>query len=181
MSEISESTMQAVLMRWAMFEKNHVLVAPNSTMVFPWEADLISVTRAHYSHEYEIKISSADYKRDFEKVMKHNCLQWPKFEKTPNYFWYATFAFDIDPPEYAGWIKITKGNAGRPYIIDVKKEAPRLHTEKLSEKKMFEIGRLLAFRAANYYSHLIQWPGEASENAVLSEKLTEIQEQALAL
>lgn len=177
-SEITETTMQAVLMKWAMFEKNHQYVVPNSTMIFRWEADLVSVTRALFTHEYEIKISLADFRKDAHKVSKHQELVFYKAH-IPNYFWYATFAFDITPPDHAGWIKITKGDHRRPFIVEVRKEAPRLSDEKLSEKKQFEICRLLSFRATNYYSRFIQQPTEREERAILAESLT--QEQIAAL
>lgn len=52
----------------------HRLFCPNTTTVFPWEADLVSLTRAGLSHEFEIKISRADFRADFKKEEKHRIL-----------------------------------------------------------------------------------------------------------
>jgi len=52
----------------------HKLHCPNTTSVFPWEADLVSLTRAELSHEFEIKITRADFKADFKKD-KHRLLR----------------------------------------------------------------------------------------------------------
>lgn len=51
----------------------HKLHCPNTTTVFPWEADLVSLTRAELAHEFEIKITRADFKADFKKD-KHRLL-----------------------------------------------------------------------------------------------------------
>ena len=152
MSEkISEIVMQAIIMDWAMNEKNHLYVVPNSTVIFPWESDLISVTKALFSHEYEIKISKADYKKDAEKKWKHMKLNglgvWSN--NIPNYFWYATYGFDIEPPDHAGWIQITPG--AKRHNLTVKKEAPRLCEKKISDQQKSSIARLLSFRITDYY------------------------------
>lgn len=52
----------------------HKLHCPNTTTVFPWEADLVSLTRANLSHEFEIKITKADFRADFKKEFKHITL-----------------------------------------------------------------------------------------------------------
>ncbi len=53
---------------------SHQLYCPNTTTVFPWEADLVSVTRSNFIHEYEIKISRSDFLADFKKT-KHRLLK----------------------------------------------------------------------------------------------------------
>lgn len=51
----------------------HRLFCPNTTTVFYWEADLVSLTRAGLMHEYEIKCSRSDFLADFKKD-KHRIL-----------------------------------------------------------------------------------------------------------
>lgn len=148
MREISETLMQAILMQYAMGDKHHELVVPNSTSIFMWEADLISVTRSWFVHEYEIKISRADYLRDSKKDDKHYYLKCGK-QYAPNYFWYATIGFDIEPPEHAGWLKIAYDEKHFRYCVRVMREARRLHDGKLSEDKRQAVARLLAWRLAN--------------------------------
>ncbi len=44
--------------------------------LYDWESDFISVTRAGYIHEYEIKISKADFRNDTKsKPHKHEVVQ----------------------------------------------------------------------------------------------------------
>lgn len=49
---------------------NHKYILTNS-FVFAWESDFFSVTKSGNVYEVEVKISKADYKKDFEKD-KHN-------------------------------------------------------------------------------------------------------------
>lgn len=155
---MNEQVMQAVLLDYAMDEKKHDLAVPNITSLYSWEADLISITNAKLVHEYEIKISLADYNRDFEKRQKHRDIveQWTF---CPNYFWYATWGFEIQPPSYAGWLEIVYV----PYrlTVVVRKEAPRLHDTKILDAKKERIGRLLAFRLKNMYQRFYtnEWYG----------------------
>lgn len=147
--KVTEKTIQAVMMRWAM-EAKHECAVPNTTNVFYWEADLISVTKAGLAHEFEIKISLSDYKADAKKKMKHWHLE--NGDRCPAYFWYVTYGFEIEPPVYAGWIKIIEienhtGNF-RPVI---KKPAPRLHTIKITDKQRRQILRSMSWRLFSMY------------------------------
>lgn len=155
---ITETKMQAILMRHAMADCNHIYVLPNSTIIYPWESDLISVTKALFAHEYEIKISLADYKKDKEKKWKHYSLRLGDSRNTPNYFWYATFEFDIEPPEHAGWLKIEYNAKQFRYFVHMMKEAPRLHTKKLTDDQQFHIAKLLSWRLSNYYNRYLFSP-----------------------
>jgi hypothetical protein len=157
MSEVTETTMQAVLMRWCMGVQNHIMVVPNSTVIYPWESDLISITNALYAHEYEIKISKADYNKDKEKKWKHISLVdgFTYGGKRPNYFWYATFSLEIEPPEHAGWINVRWDERRQYYAVDVIKQAPKLAAEKITDKQQTQIAKLLSWRMSNYYTRYI--------------------------
>ncbi len=148
MSEWTEARMQAVLMQWLLHDKHHEMVITNSTVLFPWEADLASATRAGYSHEFEIKVSVSDFERDREKRMKHHTLQFPAARPhvtCPNYFWYAVpEGMTVTVPEYAGLVNVYLHR--RTYGVSTVKEAPRLHTAKLGSDKTATIARLLSFR-----------------------------------
>jgi hypothetical protein len=71
-SPISERDLQQAVRR--LFH-NHQYVLVNS-FVFNWESDLFSVTKSGNVYEVEMKISKADYKKDFEKekhfLFKHS-------------------------------------------------------------------------------------------------------------
>ena len=148
MSEWTEARIQAVLMQWLLHDKHHEMVITNSTVLFPWEADLASATRAGYSHEFEIKISVADFERDKEKKAKHRSLAGLVSnygQSIPNYFWYAVpEGMAVTVPDYAGLVNVYLHH--RTYGVSTVKEAPRLHTTKLGADKTATIARLLSFR-----------------------------------
>lgn len=152
MSEFSERSMQAILLRWLLEEKHHEIAVPNSTVFFGWEADIASITRAQFSHEIEIKISKGDFARDVkDKPWKHQHLKFPAIHPhvlKPNYFWYCTpEGLEIDVPDYAGWLVVRKMRL--KYFVSEKKPAPRLHKLKIPAEKVTTAGRLLAFRLMN--------------------------------
>jgi hypothetical protein len=147
----TEATLQAILMQWTMEVRNHVYIIPNNTVVLPWEADLLSFTKAGIIHEFECKLNVYDYRADSKKQFKHQYLSL-KFEKRcPNYFWYATLAgFEIEPPEYAGWV-VLLSDARKPWHVEVRKEAPRLHKEKATEWQMKAAYRCMAHHLRQEY------------------------------
>ncbi len=177
---MNESTMQAIMMRWVMDWKQHQLAVPNIKSIYPWEADLISATKAWLTHEYEIKVSRADFLADKNKKSKHRDLacqfgnterqpltevegkfmEWgirSKQPQTPNYFWYVTNGFEIEEselPPYAGWIRVGVETSTHWWnTVIVEREAPRLHSDKLSEKNREGINRWLSYKLKNMYLH----------------------------
>jgi hypothetical protein len=75
--------------------KNHEIIIPNSCL-FSWESDVISVTRAGFVTEFEIKISKADFKADAKKerarllvAPEQNGFFGSYSVKRPNYFFYV--------------------------------------------------------------------------------------------
>jgi|SRR5690242_12255036 len=154
---MNESYVQAALMWWCLDVKNHFTVEPNTARIYNWEVDLLSVTKAGFTHEFEVKISKSDYREDFKKVEKHRLLSGRSL-KGPNYFWYATLAFDIEPPEYAGWIKITPGGDGTFQCVEMK-PAPLLHRHKVNPAVVSKIAHLLAWSLkAMYLERHIEQP-----------------------
>ena len=149
---MNERTIQQYLMSEVLNGKNHVAAVPNSQYLLLTEADLLSVTRAHLVHEFEIKCSVSDYNRDFKsKVWKHMVLKSQgamrsRRGRCPNYFWFVTYDFDIDPPEYAGWIKAVPRPYDSTLALQYKKQAPRLHENKWDDAQVAKIARLLSFR-----------------------------------
>lgn len=145
---MNEKQIQTLLMRKMLVVRKHVAAVPNSTRLLQYEVDLLTVTKAGLVHEFEIKRTMSDYRADFKNkskhyffvnsITRHNC---------PNYFWFVTL-FNIDPPKYAGWIKI---KVGEKYPVKYKKEAPRLHGKKWDGDKVARIARLLSFRLLKEY------------------------------
>lgn len=154
---MNERTMQAVLMRYAMEEKGHEIAIPNITTIYRWEVDVLSVTRAFLTHEFEIKVSKADYLRDIKKRYKHYCLSTEVLaaHMSPNYFWYVTWGFEIDgPPHYAGWLSVVPHEHGSiGYEVLVRKSAPRIHPLKMSDHTRLKLSRWLSFKLKNMYQN----------------------------
>ena len=137
-------------MRYSMSKGiSHRFVLPNNSTILRWEADLISMTNSKYVHEYEIKLNIHDYKADFKKF-KHHYLNGsiPNYYM-PNYFWYATYDFEIEPPEYAGWFYINEQG-----VLRMKKKAPLLHKNKLLDTKINLALKGLSYRISNIYDVL---------------------------
>lgn len=163
--KVTEATMQAILMHRAMEVINHDLVLTNTGAnwgtFYSWEADLLSVTKSGLIHEYEIKLSKSDYNADFNKRHKHQLLSGAGTDR-PNYFWYATYEFDIEPPDYAGWILVQDNEHNGRWRHDtwngfewrVMREAPRLHSKGISDRRRAAVGRLLSYRLKNAYAML---------------------------
>ena len=116
---------------------------PNMFMWF-WESDIIAVSKSGYIAEYEIKVTVADYKRDFKKH-KHHFLKHRI--SGPNRFIYALQAelkekIDIDAiPEYAGMYLVHR------YQIEVVKRPPLLHKTKITDRQKQSILRSLHYKA----------------------------------
>lgn len=103
---------------------------PNA-YIFKWESDFFIQKDNGYCYEFEIKVSKADFKKDFEKSDKHEVLKNGFFinyrneqitRKRPNKFYYVApiGIIDIkDVPKYAGLMVINdKG------FLETIKEAP---------------------------------------------------------
>ena len=144
---MTEREVQRILFSRALFEKHHDIAIPN-TYLYDWESDFISVTRAGYVHEYEIKVTLSDFKADSKKESKHTRLSKSHLcgrGRVPNYFWYVT-TFDLDialVPEYAGLLR-TRGG----YIYCVK-EAPRINGSKITDKQIIDSTRRLSHKLYN--------------------------------
>jgi len=128
------------------------------------EADLISVTTAGLINEYEIKCSRSDFLREFKsKAEKHGDMKFlfenKKSKYThhiPNYFFFVAPEGLIKPeeiPEYSGHIEIkervSRFRSEAPVFATMKKRAPRLHREKITEDMIKRICHAFTFRYWN--------------------------------
>lgn len=152
-------------MGYCLHKLHHIALIPNSTQLMWSEVDLLSITRAGLAHEFEIKCRRSDYSRElgdnhkYNKRTKHwrlqNPMRYGNYQKNPvpNYFWFVTYEFEIDPPPYAGWMLVTK-NEHYPgkHRLDERKKAPRIHTQKWDDKRIAKLARLLSFRLLKTYT-----------------------------
>lgn len=153
--EISERRFQDAIYHHRFGDK---IIVPNAHY-FCGENDVVSVNKSDFVSEFEIKISKADFKADFKKTEKHDLLKrcyeqkWRKqyysggFLPYPNYFYYVVPQDMIsvsDVPDYAGLIIInSRGMAFK------KKNAPRLHSDKITAKQFEDLMRKMFHRYWN--------------------------------
>ncbi len=126
-----------------LYEKGHSPITTRFQGFGLSECDVLSVSKSDYIYEYEIKISKADFKKDFIKE-KHQMIMEGKFVKqsnkgtwynVPNYFYFVVpenlISMD-DIPSYAGliylkkWIKYDKEYS----CFEIIKKAPIIHKTK---------------------------------------------------
>lgn len=175
---MNERSIQILLMQEYLAGRNHVVAIPNSTQLLRGEVDLLTVTKAGFVNEFEIKCTRADFTRDFRtKRYKHQELEIKGnyggvgyTTYLPNYFWFVTLEFEIEPPSYAGWIHVKKYAADEtpPYkyvdgewVPDLNtthhlsevKRAPRLHKGKWNADRIAKTARLLSFRLLKEYKN----------------------------
>ena len=134
--------------------RSRLFTVPNISTGYG-EADLFSLTKAMFSHEYEIKVSRSDFKADFKhKHYKHaiysgECGLRPSHERPPNHFWYAVpeGLISVDEvPHYAGLIEIcTHPDQQRVYVKEIK-PAPKLHKEKVSQMRLLSMVKGVEWR-----------------------------------
>jgi len=140
---MKEREIQNVLYSRFSSDKNHIMTVPNCKAMTPrGESDLLSVTKALFVHEFEIKRSTTDFLREFDtKSRKHRILENAKKSGIPNYFWFAAPEGVVeDLPDYAGHIKTRESS------IEVVKDAPRLHNDKMSDRARRYLERGLQVR-----------------------------------
>ncbi len=132
---------------WSRF----VAVIPNFYLG-EWECDIFTLNKTGFTAEYEIKLTKADYLKDFEKLtlagkrlqrqrkkLKSRHPDWELPELDPehrkhfqienghrtNYFWFvvpAELAQQIEIPKYAGLITFTTDNDRNEIVYTFKKE-----------------------------------------------------------
>lgn len=142
---MTETEIQEQLYQWCT-GKNHPVTIDNCGACTIGKADLLSVTKARLVHEFEIKCTRTDFRREFEdKDTKHKRLGRAdnRLMSLPNYFWFAApddLLEHDDLPDYAGHMVVT------PDGCQVVRKAPRIHGDHLSDKDRRYIERGLTYR-----------------------------------
>lgn len=114
--------------------RNHPIVAPNISMIYLWEMDLLSVGQGGMAWEFEVKISRGDFLKD-KKKKKWEKLTWLPNEKKPNYISYVCpdgLIKENEIPDFAGLYYFKDGE-----IIEVR-HPKLLHSVKADMCKMSE-------------------------------------------
>jgi hypothetical protein len=164
------------LINWMRFHKRLHCACIRKVVGGWFECDALGLTPAKFWHEFEIKHSKADYSRDFHKKLygwsKHDVLRM-RLEKTslesvnvdcdymrkqyqrlrpPNYFWFVVpedIESSLTLPEHAGLL-ILRGPEKRVFV---RKEAPRIHADKITDAFMTSLLKAFEYR----FYDLIDW------------------------
>lgn len=133
-----------------LYQKSHSPITTKFTGMGLQECDVISVSKADYIYEFEIKISRSDFKKDLIKE-KHNFIINEKYTftrkgetlwRTANYFNYVVpkGLVSVDEvPDYAGLIYLDDD-----FNFEVIKKPILLHKTKASEKFIRQLAHNLS-------------------------------------
>lgn len=144
---MNERTIQHVL-----YLRNHQrfkVLMPNYTPSGWWECDMFGVTKSGYFHEFEIKLTIADFRRDASKKAP-DTWRWVDGQKQtvtgaskhsqigtalgPSRFWYVVPEALIDQSEVPKWagLQFLLERHGSYYARPIV-QAPQLHRVKISD------------------------------------------------
>lgn len=153
----TEKSIQMILYNYLDGRTTNILTIPNFYYDPRYESDILSITKAGYVNEFEIKTSLNDFKNEFrKKKRKHKTLEWiitayrnkmPKHWSIPNYFWFVAPEKLIRLnliPRHAGFIEVKKDKT-----IRIIKRAPIIHRNKIKEHWHLKIARGMMFRYWN--------------------------------
>ena len=133
---MTEKQIQAELFR--RLRSSCELMVPNYAPRLWWPCDLFVVTKSRLAHEYEIKLTVHDFRRDCEKAslangVKHERLA-AKDVRGPARFWYilpSGLVAEADIPAWAGLQEVEQ--RGRWLGFKVTKPAPLLHDNRVDD------------------------------------------------
>lgn len=136
----------------------NVAMANVSVLGYPWESDLIKVMPSYYWYEYEVKVSRADFRKDFEKtarngmrVDKHEFLAgaFQALKAKPKRFYFVSpigLLKESDIPAHAGWIELYEGHRGRLRPIENKKAPELKKAEKLGIRQIYNLAKKTGYK-----------------------------------
>ncbi len=133
-----------------LYQKGHSPISTHVTISKMLECDVISISKSDYIYEYEIKISRADFKKDFTKIKHTNIINenYTKVRKgetfylLPNYFNFVTPKDLIkveEVPDYAGLIYMNEDGT-----FEIIKKPKLLHSTKANDAFIRKIAHNLS-------------------------------------
>lgn len=165
------SDMQWLVRCWC-DQQDHGWITPNA-ILYPWESDLLSVTRSNLVHEFEIKRSRADLLRDLDKPkhasrylltgrrpasttrMGNMNFSAPERDiKRPSYFWFvvtedlADVALSDRIPAHCGVMEIRYAGdqQARPFLLEPRRMATRLHETRIDAHDLLKLAGKVHYR-----------------------------------
>lgn len=155
------------------YKKGCQIAVPNTYALYGvLESDILAFTKQGFVHEIEIKRTTKDYRKDFEKtthaiwdrefkaagikegynlsISKHELI---RKGEGPNYYWFAVtenVLYNLDDlPEYVGIIKLKLVDDGRGSIVrrlDVVRHAQKIHKNKVTPNILESALRAMVFK-----------------------------------
>ena len=133
-----------------LYEKSHSPITTRFQSMGLMECDVLSVSKSDYIYEYEIKISRADYKKDFTKKKHENIINEnytimrgsDLVYLLPNYFNYVVPKDLIsveEVPDYAGLIYLHENG-----VFEIIKKPKLLHKTKANDAFIRQVAHNLS-------------------------------------
>jgi hypothetical protein len=131
-------------------QRRNYLVIPNVSWGFlNYEADMLVISKSKYATEIEVKVSMADWKKDFEKY-KHNDVD----ERIKYQYYAAPYELAIRYTELElpnGWGVISVGDPNAKWGtegrgVNILKEAEARDAKKITDNELLLLARLACFR-----------------------------------
>ncbi len=135
--------LEIAISKYCLIELKHEIVVPRCSAV-GFEADILSINKTAFLHEFELKISRQDFLKDKSKT------KWQFYESnskySPNYFWYVCPKDMIDANEikdYQGLIYYEKSG-----VYEIKKPK-RISSKKCNKRIYRSMIRSLSYKLLN--------------------------------
>jgi len=185
---MNEATIQKALY-WRARGANCILCIPGAMLLLDGEQDFLQVTTSGYVHEFEIKLTRADFKADFKKTSwgkwkKHELLSGtvePPWRMTnerdgillPRMFWFVAptgLLFAEDTPEHAGLLEFDGEKRYDPFTV-AKRGRPIKGARKLTAKECRRFSRSMGIRMGDLWAHdaapwvVADGPAQATNNS----------------
>jgi hypothetical protein len=130
-----------------------------------WESDVLYVTRNGYCHEFEIKVSTSDFRADAGKEHKHLVLRGEKLNRSGGIFGPALFYYVAPPgvvpleevPDYAGLAHIVRDRY-RNLTLEIIKQAPRRQVKPITDAQWRDLGSKACGRYWSLSTHCLRDP-----------------------
>lgn len=149
----------AVLCHWLLRERRMRLVVPNVHFLDVWESDVLALDNNLSAHEFEIKVSLADFKRELvDKKEKHKELARGKLPLLHFYFVapVAMLSPELLPP-YAGLIELDHDPSRFDLLrfctdVRVTKKPTIINKTKAKPHQIDQLHRALQWKVVNHRS-----------------------------
>lgn len=142
---------EELTIKQAIRDLNHLLAVPRCESL-GFEADVLSITKTAFTHEFEIKISRGDFIKDSKKKK----FQPEYVHLRSNHFWYVCpdqlIKLEEIPKEYGlcYYKRVWKGNKAIDYL-HIMRRPERISSKKANRKIFTKMAVSLNWKLINSY------------------------------